>query len=240
MEQPVFALFRTLGQDLFDFIYPGYCYLCKQHLDGPERFICPACLGKIPILPGPFCPSCKEFILNLKPEHSFGTFIDCVYSLWSYDEAAGTLIHKFKYESKTSLGEKLGQQLAHQVRSKGFLSEIDLVIPVPLHPARKRERGFNQSEVIARQVAHICGIELAEMVLKRYKNTRDQTLLSGPERKINVLNAFRTSGETELTGKNILLVDDVVTTGATLNECARTLLASQANRVYACTLAVAV
>lgn len=230
---------KSLGRDLLDFIFPSHCYICNLHLESPQRFVCLNCLESMPVLPEPICPICKRFRSSLQSEHTCRTHLQSVYSVWTYAELAGILIHKFKYERKTGLGIRLAQRLSSELKKNDFLSEVDLVIPVPLYPARKRERGFNQAEIIAREVAGTCGLALSTKALRRPKNTRAQTLLSAHQRQENVRNAFRTSDGTELLGKNVLLVDDVVTTGATLNECARTLREAGVKQVWACTLAVA-
>ncbi|MCI0530453.1 MAG: hypothetical protein L0Y74_00660 [candidate division Zixibacteria bacterium] len=118
--------------------------------------------------------------------------------------------------------------------------EFDSVIPVPLHPARKRERGFNQSDVIGEELSCFFGANLLTRNLIRRRNTKDQTRLDAAQRKNNVSNAFKVIAKYEIQGKNILLVDDVITTGATLSECARVLKESGAGCVSACTLAKAV
>jgi len=238
MIQPKLEQLKSFGQDLLDFIFPNHCYICSLHLESSRRFVCQNCLESMPVLAEPICPVCKKFRSSLRPEHTCRTNLQSVYSVWTYSELAGILIHKFKYEGKTALGVMLAKKLAAELKKNDFLSAMDVIIPVPLYPARKRERGFNQAEIIAKELAETYGLALWTETLRRAKNTRDQTLLSAQQRQENVRNAFRTSDGTELLGQNVLLVDDVVTTGATLNECARTLGEAGVKQVWACTLAV--
>lgn len=234
------TLVKTLGTDLLDFIFPGYCYICNVSLHSPDKYLCSSCLEKMPALPTPFCSSCKIFLDDLPAGHNCERPLHSVYSLWTYAEGVETLVHKFKYEGKVGLGKRLGQFLAQQLSTQSFWAEIETLVPVPLHPSRKRERGYNQAEVLAQSIAGCTEVKLLSKALRRYRNTQDQTHLSAAQRKENVRDAFQVSERIDFSKKTIMLVDDVITTGATLNECAKTLKQNGAKKVYACTLAVAV
>ena len=146
-------------------------------------------------------------------------------------------IHQFKYEEKSYLANSLGPLLASF--AKRWLKEMDdcLVMPVPLHPKRLRERGFNQSLLLARYIADLSGTELDFLSLKRIRYTRPQTGLKSDERRKNVRRAFGLNDRHTVKGRNIILVDDVATTGNTLNECARVLKRSGAEKVFCMVLA---
>jgi len=234
------TLVKTLGTDLLDFIFPGYCYICNLSLPNPDKYLCSRCLEKLPVLRTPFCSSCKIFLDDLPAGHNCQRPLHSVYSLWTFAEGVETLVHKFKYEGKVGLGKKLGQFLAQQLSTQSFWTEMETIIPVPLHPSRIRERGYNQAEVLAQSIADCTEVKLASKALRRCRNTKDQTRLSAAERKENVKDAFRVSEGIDLSKMTIMLVDDVITTGATLNECAKTLKQKGAKKVYASTLAVAV
>lgn len=234
------ALTKTLGNDLLDFIFPGYCYICNLFLANPDKYLCSSCLEKMSVLPTPFCTVCKTFLDNLPTNHNCKAYLHSAYSLWTFAEGVETLVHKFKYESKVGLGKRLGQVLAQQLSTQSFWPEIDTLIPVPLYSTRKRERGYNQAEVLAQSVADCTKVRPISNALRRCRNTKDQTHLSAAQRKENVKNAFQVSAGIDLSRVTIMLVDDVITTGATLNECAKTLKQNGAKEVYACTLAVAV
>jgi len=140
------------------------------------------------------------------------------------------IIHNLKYRNKRSLARRLGEWMAGTLQGgEGF----DVVIPVPLHSARRRERGYNQSDLLAREVAAHLGIPFLTRALKRVKNTRSQTGLKREERLLNVQGAFRVKDKPAVSGKAVLLVDDVTTTGATLKACGEALILVGAGKVMA-------
>jgi ComF family protein len=150
------------------------------------------------------------------------------------------VVQRFKYGRKVALGKPLGRLLAFGCRDFMQGSHFDLIIPVPLHPKRLRWRGFNQSGLLARQVGRAYGVAMDPFVLVRIKETLPQTQLSEQERRRNVRGAFALNPQRSVDGKKILLVDDVYTSGATVNECSRTLLRAGAEEVTVLTLARAV
>jgi ComF family protein len=150
------------------------------------------------------------------------------------------VVQKFKYGRRVSLGKPLGRLLV--TGCEEFLREcdVDLIIPVPLHSKRLRWRGFNQSVLLARQVSRVYGVSMDPFVLLRTKETPPQTQLSEDERRKNMRGAFAVNSDRSVDGKRILLIDDVYTSGATVNECSRTLRRAGAKEVYVLTLAHAV
>ena len=163
-----------------------------------------------------------------------------VRSLGTFDDYYQRLIHRFKYDKNIPLGKRLSQSLGQVVAQDKDFASCDLVIPVPLHRARHRERGFNQSEVLAEGISQAINLPLAKEILKRKKNTKDQTYLNAQQRTENVRDAFLVTQPARVDNKAVILVDDVMTTGATLNECARMLEKAGAERILAVTLAVVV
>ena len=146
-------------------------------------------------------------------------------------------IHQLKYAGKSHLAKSLGLLLTSF--AKKWLDKTDgsLMMPVPLHPKRLRERDFNQSLLLARYAASLLGAELDFLSLRRIRYTQPQTGLKSDERRKNVRKAFRVVDRELVKGRTILLVDDVATTGNTLNECARTLKRSGAKKIFCLTLA---
>ncbi len=142
-----------------------------------------------------------------------------------------------KYRRKFLLGVFLGELLGEKIKSEFADLKIDVVVPVPLHHLRKAERQYNQSYYVAKGVSRTAGIILNKRLIKRKKPTATQTSLRISEREKNVKNAF--APEKILHGQTILLVDDVVTTGSTITECGKTLLAAGAAKVYAASAAIA-
>jgi ComF family protein len=235
--------------DILDFIYPPTCPICQRSLKREESLVCEECWNNLTILPSPFCPYCKSFFEgeNFAAEHQCVCLsrvehrkILAVRSLGTFDDFYQKLIHRFKYDKKVPIGRKLANSMGKEVAKTEGFGDIDLIVPVPLHPARQRERGFNQSEILAEGISKATGIPLAEGVLKRKKNTKDQTYLNAQQRAENVRGAFLVKEPYRIEGKRVILVDDVMTTGATLNECATTLRNCGAEDIFAATLAVVV
>jgi len=161
-------------------------------------------------------------------------------ALGFYDGSLQEAIHRWKYERKTSLSTYFGRWMAEGLCRHWDPNLFDLLIPVPLHPHRLRERGFNQAVLLVRELSRQTGIPFRKRILRKRKPTVPQVSLSGAEREKAVRGSFHVVGREELEGKSILLVDDVYTTGATVNECSKVLLAGGAKRVDVLTLAHAV
>jgi len=198
-------------------------------------------------LPDPFCPYCKSFLAESETKCSFCKSdggisedhkIPMVRSLGRFDDYYKELIHRFKYGKKIPLGKRLAQRLGETINSDPRFLKSDFLIPVPLHKSRYRERGFNQSEIVAEEISKIAGLPLLKNALIRKKNTKDQTNLSFQQREENVKGAFVVTQPEIINGKRIVLVDDVITTGATLSECARTLKQAGAEKILGMTIAV--
>lgn len=238
-----------LKEDILDFVYPQSCPICRNPLKREEEDVCEDCWNALVLLPFPYCPYCKSFLESedeienhqcahlSKPKDRR---ILVVRSLGTFDEYYQKLIHRLKYDKKINLGKRLAQRLGERVAQDRGFAECDLVIPVPLHRARHRERGFNQSEILSEGIARVAGLALAKDILKRKKHTKDQTYLNAQQRTENVRGAFVVTRPERVDGRKIVLVDDVMTTGATLNECARMLQEAGATMIFAATLAVVV
>lgn len=160
-------------------------------------------------------------------------------SLAVFEGSLRRAIHHLKFEGRREAGPVLGGLLADFVRRTPALRRPDLVVAVPLHPTRLRERGFNHATLLAAPVAEAVGAPLAESVLERIVATRPQTELTRAERRANVRGAFRVPPQTAAgkCGQTVLLVDDVLTSGATVGECARVLRSAGLGAVYVATLA---
>lgn len=161
-------------------------------------------------------------------------------ALGYYEGTLRLAIHQWKYQEKTSLTSFFGEKMAEGFFQYWNPSAIDLLLPVPLHPRRLRERGFNQSLLLAKALSRRTGIPYRKRLLQKIKSTPPLMELRSGERERVIKGAFRIIKKEEIAGKSILLVDDVYTTGATVNECARVLLAGGAARVDVFTLAHAI
>lgn len=190
------------------FIKGHICECCGLPLEA-DRQLCKACEGE----PPPY---------------------DAMRSLARYEGVIREFIHALKYDGNQSLGETFTNPLAEIVRERKWFPE--LVIPVPLSPARRIERGYNQSALLARPVALRLGVRFAPYGLRRIRNTQSQVELTAAERLVNVKGAFEAVPDI-VGGKRVLLVDDVTTTGSTLRECAGALRDGGATAVFCLTLA---
>ncbi|GIX27819.1 MAG: hypothetical protein KatS3mg123_1700 [Burkholderiales bacterium] len=199
---------------------------------------CPACRRTLPLLPSPRCPVCAV------PAPQAAACGDCLRRPPAFDAAAALLeyrfpvdamIRRFKYQGDLAAGRALGRLLAEHVAP---LPSPDLLIPMPLHPARLKVRGFNQAAELAREIARGTRVPVAMDLCARHRDTAEQARLSMGERRRNVRGAF--SCARDLDGADVAVVDDVLTTGATLNELARLLKRRGAARVRAWVVARAV
>ncbi len=231
---------RFLLKSLADFIFPPICYGCDSEIEA--GLVCEACRLDLFTHELAVCPECGRPCTRTAEtcgqcEEKFS--LTRVRALGLYVPPFDKLVQAFKYSGKTKVGELLGQALAALVRQDEVLSAADAVCPVPLHPARMRERGFNQSLLLAAAISMSTGIPLVEFLVRK-KNTPTQTLKTRPkDRRKNLERAFRIKPDAGVDGKTVLLVDDVMTTGATLDQAARELLKGGAASVLGVVIAAA-
>jgi ComF family protein len=162
------------------------------------------------------------------------------FSFYTRDSRIRKLIHQLKYKGIQEVGPELGRIYALSLKSSGFLGGIDLIVPVPLHPSKKRKRGFNQSDLIAGGMSGVSGIPVDSCTLIRKTVSTTQTRKSRYDRWTNVEDIFRVKDQERLMGKHILLVDDVITTGSTLEACANEILKIEDTKVSVVALAFSV
>jgi len=234
-------------EKLFQFFLPSQCHCCEKFLEEREKGICPDCLSKIRWIEPPFCSVCgTPFASKGVDNHPCG---DCVIkrkyftmarALGYYEGSLQEAIHQWKYEGKTSFNPIFGEWMTEGLNRYWGRGFFDLLIAVPLHRKRLRERGFNQALLLAKELSRQTGIPCRKRVLRKKRPTIPQVNLSGAEREKGVRGSFYVIEREKLEGKSVLLVDDVYTTGATVNECSKVLLAGGAARVDVLTLAHAV
>lgn len=228
---------------LLAFLFPSYCILCDSPLREDERIVCKSCWTRLEIISDRFCQRCGC------PLRSGGTICNsCLKggyyfsfnrSLGPFDQRYQTLIHSLKYERMTSLATGLGEKLLFLLRVEPRFVSAQGIVPVPLHPTKLRERGYNQSLLLAQEVSKRRGLPLIDDGLLRVKRTKSQTKLTLEERVENVRGAFKVVSREKIEGKRLILVDDVFTTGSTLNSCAEALMEAGAREIYGLTLAIA-
>lgn len=162
------------------------------------------------------------------------------FSFYNKGSRIRNLIHNLKYKGIKEIGYELGRVYGLSLKSSGFTADIDLIIPVPLHPTKKRIRGFNQSDTISTGIADVTGLPVDTTSLVRTAVSATQTKRSRYERWTNVEGIFRVTDPEIIMGRHILLVDDVITTGSTIESCANELLKVEGVRVSVVALAFAV
>jgi len=217
---------HSLYQITADFVYPPCCLSCKRCLEHGNALICQPCWDALPRLSSPMALM-SEGILPLDPPFWFVSSL----ALYSYNQKSQHLIHLYKYRGYRRLGEQLGRRLGELYTECRAFETVHALVPVPLHPVRLRERGYNQSEILARAISRSTGLPVWSNVLRRLRYTRPQVKMSQGERMRNVADAFAATHSRRMHGACLLLVDDVLTTGSTMNECARTLSQAGASRV---------
>jgi ComF family protein len=224
-------------------IFPISCLACKQG----EAYLCDTCKNKIIINKKFSCPNCKknnnlgEYCKSCQTNHKLdGLWISSDY----HNKILTIIIKKFKYSFNQELALVLSDLVISFIKENKIIKKSNIfknlnnliIIPVPLHKNKKRFRGFNQSELLAEIIAKKIGSPLNTTKLTRHKDTKPQAKLNRKQRLINVDNAFKWTGQT-LKNKNIILIDDVTSTGATLNNCAKTLKSNKAQNVWGLVLA---
>jgi len=231
--------------DISSVIFPSQCLGCAEILNaGENRIFCPACQAKVNVISGAICSVCGiNFPDSPSPGHLCGDclenkpFFSCARAVFSYDSFILEAIHRFKYHRDFAAGETLASFMADFAFPDVNFSEYTMVMPVPLHIKKLRQRGFNQSLILAKAVGKKHKIPVDFSLLKRIRFTESQTGMNKDERRKNIRGAFEITAGEKIAGQNIILVDDVFTTGATANECAKTLLKAKAEKVAVLTLA---
>lgn len=239
------AAARRLSAAAFDRVmraaFPPVCLVCGAARSGEEVFdICPVCIGALsPVVRH----ACRRCAIPIDGELSGAGIVlcgNCRVSPPPFDASVAALryggktrelIHRYKFLGKTRLAGALGPLLCAALNRAGAMEGIDLVIPVPLHRRRLFQRGYNQSWLLAAEVGKAFGVPVACDLLVRARFTRPQFALSRADRRKNIKNAFTVLAPGRLAGKAVLLVDDIMTTGATLGEAARAMKREGAARV---------
>lgn len=201
--------------DLIELIFPRHCHVCGEVLSRQEQDICLNCLYKLPKI---------EKIHQSELEKVFwGKFnVERVASYFYYQKESpySRLLHKMKYGNHPDVGRRLAIMAAEQLSEEGFFDGIEAIVPLPLSKKKRRQRGYNQCDYIAEGLSHITGIPVVKDCVVRTKANESQTHKTRDERWKNAEGIFSLATPEALKGKHILLIDDILTTGATLTNCA--------------------
>lgn len=233
----------TLINSLIIFVYPAQCRCCQKPMGvGKVPYICDECWSLVELIEKPFCEICGKPLTESK-----GVCKDCrknppIYSkaraIARYNKTMRQTIHLLKYEKKKVMLKYLSVLIRKQLPDLLALEDYDYLLPVPLHKKRLRERGFNQAELIGRIIGSSFDVQMTSDNLTRIRNTLPQSSLeTSKEKHRNVQDAFVLRNPERIKEKKILIVDDILTTGATVSEIARVLLDAEAEQVDVFTLA---
>ena len=219
----------------FDFFIPRQCPACNKKLLNNETAICSECFASIKFV------EIERLKSEFERKFLSSKIISGFTSLYVFekDKTVQSFIHSIKYNKRFLNALFLGKFIGEKLKSEIKNWNVDYLVPVPLHQLRKAERGFNQSKYITKGISKETDIKVRNNILRRVKYTETQTNLSLTEREKNITNAFKVRYERSIQNKSFLLVDDVITTGATIRECGKVLLDAGANKIYACSAAIA-
>jgi ComF family protein len=238
---------------LLDLIFPPICVVCgtdlknegdQQSMQWAGQGMCRECIEGIPWLRPPYCPMCAKPISSaVVPSHPCSECLlepppfESARALMIYREEIFPIIHRMKYGARPSLARFFGEVMLREFERVLGDMEVDGIIPIPLHPRRLRQRGFNQAALMAKRIGRRLGIQVEERAFARTRWTEPQVGLSRARREVNVRGAFKVRQPEKIQDRQWLLVDDVYTTGSTLREAARTLKKAGAATVQVLTLA---
>ena len=232
--------------DIFlNFIYPRniYCILCDEGIETTEKYsLCTACREKVLLISTRECEKCGKPLETLylptkcpdcvTVNHTFTKAYSCV----EYDDQMKQLVYKLKYGKQRHIAYHLAEIMTEKLRKQGA-EGIDIIVPVPLHKNKLRKRGFNQAELLAKYIGKSMDWSFSSRNLVRIRDTSSQNELNKEERRDNVKNAFRVVSMDEFENKRILLVDDIYTTGSTIDACCIELLKSKPREILVITFA---
>jgi ComF family protein len=231
-----------------DILFPPRCHICKTLAPpGADLHLCPNCTEQIEFITYPLCPQCGLPLATERgSDHRCGSCIihpppfSAARAATIYNGHVQEMIHRFKYQNQVHLRRPLSLLTARHLSSFITHHQPEIVIPVPLHRKRLKDRGFNQALLIAESISTICTTPLIRHNLRRIRWTEPQISLKAEERASNLRGAFALHDSSAIKGKKVLLIDDVFTTGSTVIECAKTLKQGGAKEVVVITVARAV
>jgi len=218
-------------------LYPPRCTFCQEIISlTVDNLLCNYCQEDYPLIDDPVCKQCGKQLANdddlcfdcKKAEHLYEKGI----ALYPYEGIIKEALYRFKYGGKRKYAEFYAENMYSKLKDTGFFHQIDLIIPVPVSKERLEERGYNQAEEIAKHLSKISKIPYNRDILIRKKDTRPQSGFNPNQRTKNIRNAFVTTSQLPAKHKVILIIDDIYTTGSTINECSRILLNSGAEKTY--------
>lgn len=215
-------------------LFPRLCFGCDQVTIDEHEFLCLNCMTDLPF-------TGFEAIRDNPVEKLFWGRIKCPFAsstfFYQEDTPVQSLIHQIKYKNQRKLGYFMGEMMGFRLNELITTQKIDYLIPMPLHPKKEKSRGYNQATLLCHGISKVTGTEVNHQCIKRVFHTATQTRKSRIQRWENVSEVFEVADSFSLKGKNVLLVDDVITTGASTESCSQKLVDNGANQVSICSLA---
>ncbi|NJB71228.1 ComF family protein [Saonia flava] len=230
-----FIKLTKILNDVHNILFPPICFGCNAHLIGGEKTLCTICRNQLPLTDYNYNeenPVDRIFYgrVNIKKVNSFLFF--------TKNGIIKNIIHHLKYKNQEEIGSFFGDWFGQIIKKEGFSAYIDVIIPVPLHKKRLKKRGYNQVALFGKQLAHHLNADYMDNVLIKTANTKTQTKKGRIYRWQQNQNLFELTNSSFLKNKNVLLVDDVITTGATIEACANALHRAENVNIYVATMAV--
>ncbi len=225
---------REICDSVIHLFYPDICFGCENEIIQGDELLCLSCIQSLPYTSFesmPDNPVSKLFWGRCSITAAFSTFY------FIEQTPLQKIIHQIKYKNEKQLGIYMGRLMGYTINKLKTNTPIDLCMPMPLHPKKEQARGYNQSVLLAKGIEEVTGIPTARNILNRTQHTSSQTKKNRMDRWLNVENAFHISDPNEIKGKHVLLIDDVITTGASVEACVHTLHAHQAAGVTVAGLA---
>ena len=238
-------LFSETSDAVLNLIFPIYCQGCGVKLSyDNKRYLCEGCFKNIKLKSPPLCIKCGKSVSGDKESKSLcaeclnrNYHFAAAWQCCEYEGLIKELIHKFKYNGKLLLKGVLGEILCGFAKSRIDYKRVDAIVAVPMHRANFVKRGFNQAAILSEILSKSLDIPFLDKCLSKIKNTKQQVSLNRNERSLNIRDAFCVKKGADIKGKRLLLVDDVFTTGATVDECSKVLNAQGAKAVWVLVLA---
>lgn len=215
------SIFNKWMRDLLHVLYPQICLICKNEFNQSKVAICPICSSELAYTHFEDYPE----VTNLDKLFWGRVRLEGTYALLRFKQQSSTqqILHELKYKNNPEVGKHFGKEIGLKMKEIGKFSDVDALIPVPLHPKKEFIRGYNQAEIICKGIAESSGVALRKDLLKRVSFTESQTKKGKTSRWDNMQNRFKLQGVKNRKLKHLVVVDDVVTTGSTLETCVRIL-----------------
>lgn len=234
---------KGAGENILSLLYPDICPFCGRILGEKEqRAVCKKCEFKLPYIYEPRCKKCGKPVDKEEQEYCWDCehhqhYYDSGLAVWEHRPVVAQAIYQFKYHNRRVYSRSFAREMVKSYESVIHKWNIDLIVPIPISKKRKRQRGYNQAELIAKEISSLTGISMDAYSFIRIKDTVAQKKLDVWGRKTNLFKAFVWKGKKKPKG-NILLIDDIYTTGNTIDAATRVLKASGASKVYFMTISI--